>query len=193
MAVGAVATMIATITTASSSRAKSVMNRRRPREESRPVLAAASGSARCGGGPGRGWRGATLPPRVRARVRAVAPAVLPHLHPRSRRRAGWWRLWHDGGPRPSPRERPQPAPRAQCRAGRRSPHGPFHVRAVAIAGIQRERDRHRLRELGAGGADERVEHRRLLLLLLERQLGQRGGLVGEASGDQLVGDHPERI
>ncbi len=31
------------------------------------------------------------------------------------------------------------------------------------------------------------------MLLLERQLGQRGGLVGEAAGDQLVGDDAERV
>ena len=34
---------------------------------------------------------------------------------------------------------------------------------------------------------------RLLALLLERELGQRGGLIGQAPGDQLVGDDPERV
>ena len=33
----------------------------------------------------------------------------------------------------------------------------------------------------------------LLLLLLERQLGQRGGLIGQPPRDQLVGDDPERV
>ena len=64
---------------------------------------------------------------------------------------------------------------------------------VAVARIERERDRDGVGELGADGGDERVEHRRLLLLLLERELGQRGGLVGQASGDQLVGDDAERV
>jgi hypothetical protein len=40
--------------------------------------------------------------------------------------------------------------------------------------------------------DERVERRRALLLLLERQLGQRR-LERQAAGEQLVGDDAERV
>ena len=66
-------------------------------------------------------------------------------------------------------------------------------RGVAVARVQRERDRHRVGQLRADRRDHRVELRRVLVLLLERQLGQRGRLVGQATGDQLVGDDPQRV
>ena len=55
----------------------------------------------------------------------------------------------------------------------------FASRVVALAGIERERDRDRIGELGANCGDECVERRRSLLLLLECQLGQRCGFVGQ--------------
>ena len=64
---------------------------------------------------------------------------------------------------------------------------------VAVAGVERERDRDRVGQLGGDGRDERIERGRLLLLLLERELGQRGRLVGQAAGEQLVGDDAERV
>jgi hypothetical protein len=64
---------------------------------------------------------------------------------------------------------------------------------IALARVQRKRDGDRLGELRPDRRDQRVEHRRRLLLLLERQLGQRAGLIRQATGDQLIGDHAQRI
>src|SRR5207237_3042976 len=75
--------------------------------------------------------------------------------------------------------------------GERAPH--FAGALVTVARIERQRDRHRVGELRTHGCDERVEHRRRLLLLLERQLGERGGLVWQPPGDELVGDDAQRV
>src|SRR5208283_2917666 len=56
---------------------------------------------------------------------------------------------------------------------------------IAITGVQRERDG--VRELGADGGDQRVQRGGLLLLLLERELGERARLIWQAPGDELVG------
>ncbi len=64
---------------------------------------------------------------------------------------------------------------------------------VAIARVQSQRDRDRVRELGADSGHERVQGGRFLLLLLERQLGERGRLIRQSPGDQLVGDDSKRV
>ena len=52
---------------------------------------------------------------------------------------------------------------------------------------------HGLTELRRDGGVQLFEGRRRLALLLERELGQRVRLVGQAAGQQLVGDDAERV
>src|ERR1035441_8175260 len=78
-----------------------------------------------------------------------------------------------------------------CAVADRAPH--LAGGLVALARVERERDRDRVGQLGPDGGDQRVEHRGLLPLLLERELRQRGGLIWQAPRDQLVGDDPKRV
>jgi len=64
---------------------------------------------------------------------------------------------------------------------------------VALARVERQRAVDGLPERLRDRRVELVEERRRLLLLLERELGQRRGLVGEAAREQLVGDDAERV
>ncbi len=145
--------------------------------------AAATGCAQTGAGRGR--RGATsvgvvarprsAPEWASAPSRAVAAVSAPARPARA--------------PRPPPAARSGGRPRWASRTARPiSRAEPYRSRGSSASAIG-----DRLGELGGDGGDERVEHRGFLALLLERELGERGGLVGQAPGDQLVGDDAERV
>ena len=149
--------------------------RSRGRGGLRPARAAAARA-----GPERGWRGVTalVPPCGRL-ARRRAPSGAEHAR-RLRRRA----------PR-APPGRVAGAMPVGAVAQR-----PSHLARglVALARVERERDRDRVGELGADGRDERVEQSAAssCCCLSASSVSERR-LVGQAPGDQLVGDDAERV
>ena len=129
-----------------------------------PGAGCATGRSARGGGAGRSTR--------------VAPVLSPRGH------AG-------GGAGGEVAACRHPAGRSRGRRRGASRPAASRCRAAPLVDRQRHRDRlgERVRHLG----DELVERHRGLALLLERQLGQRVGLIGQPAGDQLVGDDAERV
>ena len=168
---GAVATAAATIATAISSRTKSVAKRRRPREGPLREEDAGGGCGAGGSGTGRlthprtaGGHGS---PAGWCAVRGGCPrggrAVLSE--------PGGEQAGGGGGVPGACTARGLHGLDAALRVAHRATH--LARRAVALAGVEHgERDRHRVGQLGVDGGDECVEHRGLLALLLEGQLGE---------------------
>ena len=159
---------------------------RRERCARRAARRAAAGAARAARARRRGGRrGGGAPARARAaRLRAARRGWRPsRRRAMPRRRVGVER----DGRRPRVRRARRAAP---------SRSAPLHRSArVCVAAARVElaaRARppaERRRDLGV----ELVERRRQLALLLQRELGQRRRLVGQAAGEELVGDDAERV
>ena len=158
------------------------------------MLAAASGSA---------WRGGGARPRLaggdvacaRERARATGGARGPR---RARTRgAGGEQAGGGGGVTPArtpAARRRRPARRAECRAGRRAPHGPSRARRGSDRGGRaRARSPTASASSGLAAATSVSSSGGSSCCCLSASSVSEVGLVGQAPGDQLVGDHAERV
>ena len=166
---------------------------RRPRRRRRPAAAARAGAEKRRALPRRRGRAA-------ARRRAVADVGAGRrlrgrrgrLPPGARARRRRW-LAAPTSPRPRRADHAGRAPRpGRCRARRRTALAHLVGAGVALRGSAPARARPRRQRRRDRGSSV-VQRRRDLALLLERELGQRLRLVGQAPGEQLVGDDAEPV